>query len=76
MIGDFIARPTRNRLCGERRERRGVGSVKVHQLGQMATILFLRGVPEAIIRKLAGHRVVFQFDFSRFSSNRTISSTI
>ena len=33
------------------------GSLRVHDLRHMATtILFLRGIPEAVIRKLTGHR--------------------
>src|SRR5207237_7711636 len=35
----------------------GIQDLRIHDLRHMATtILFLRGVPEAIIRKLTGHR--------------------
>src|ERR1019366_10064875 len=35
----------------------GIQNLRIHDLRHMAaTILLLRGIPEAIIRKLAGHR--------------------
>jgi len=38
-------------------ERAGIKNLRIHDLRHMATtILFLRGIPEAIIRKLTGHR--------------------
>jgi integrase len=38
-------------------ERAGIKGLRIHDLRHMATsILFLRGIPEAIIRKLTGHR--------------------
>src|ERR1039458_8039186 len=38
-------------------ERAGIQNLRIHDLRHMAaTILFLRRIPEAIIRKLAGHR--------------------
>ena len=38
-------------------ERAGIKNLRIHDLRHMAnTILFLRGIPEAIIRKLIGHR--------------------
>ena len=38
-------------------ERAGINGLRIHDLRHMATsILFLRGIPEAIIRKLTGHR--------------------
>jgi integrase len=38
-------------------ERAGIENFRIHDLRHMATtILFLRGIPEAIIRKLTGHR--------------------
>jgi len=38
-------------------DRAGIKNLRIHDLRHMATtILFLRGVPEAIIRKLTGHR--------------------
>jgi integrase len=38
-------------------DRAGVKDVRIHDLRHMATtILFLEGIPEAIIRKLTGHR--------------------
>jgi hypothetical protein len=38
-------------------ERAGITNLRIHDLRHMATtILFLEGVPEAIIRKLTGHR--------------------
>src|SRR5262249_39249381 len=38
-------------------ERAGVKGIRIHDLRHMATtILFLEGIPEAIIRKLTGHR--------------------
>jgi hypothetical protein len=39
------------------RERVGIKGIRIHDLRHMATtILFLEGIPEAIIRKLTGHR--------------------
>jgi integrase len=38
-------------------KRAGIQNLRIHDLRHMATtILFLEGVPEAIIRKLTGHR--------------------
>jgi len=38
-------------------DRAGITNFRIHDLRHMATtILFLRGIPEAIIRKLTGHR--------------------
>ncbi len=38
-------------------ERAGITGIRIHDLRHMATtILFLEGIPEAIIRKLTGHR--------------------
>ena len=38
-------------------ERAGIKDLRIHDLRHMATtILFLSGIPEAIIRKLTGHR--------------------
>lgn len=38
-------------------ERAGLKNVRIHDLRHMATtILFLKGIPEAVIRKLTGHR--------------------
>jgi integrase len=38
-------------------DRAGIKNLRIHDLRHMATtILFLNGIPEAIIRKLTGHR--------------------
>jgi len=40
-------------------ERAGVKNLRIHDLRHMATsILFMDGIPEAIIKKLTGHRSI------------------
>jgi hypothetical protein len=42
---------------GPSQDRAGIKSLRIHDLRHMATsILFLQGIPDAIIRKLTGHR--------------------